>query len=98
MTPDHWLLIAVLAVSTIGLRLVGYVAGGAMMRRRFWRRVLDAFPGCLVVALVASALARGGPPEWGAALVALAVAAATRDILATMAAGMAVVVILGLAI
>ncbi|MGR3469298.1 MAG: AzlD domain-containing protein, partial [Shimia sp.] len=51
--------------------------------------------GCLVVALVASALARGGPPEWAAGAVALAVAVATRNILLTMGAGMAAVVSFG---
>ncbi|MGR3492837.1 MAG: AzlD domain-containing protein [Shimia sp.] len=95
MTAEHWMLIAALAASTIGLRLVGYVAGDAMQRNALARRVLRVFPGCLVVALVATSLARGGPPEWGAAAVALAVAMVTRNLILTMLAGMAAVVGIG---
>lgn len=95
MTAEHWWLIAALAASTIALRLVGYGAGEAMQRNPVTRRVLEVFPGCLVVALVASALARGGPPEWAAGAVALAVAVATRNILLTMGAGMAAAVSFG---
>ncbi|MEL6690948.1 MAG: AzlD domain-containing protein [Pseudomonadota bacterium] len=96
MTPEHWILIAVLSASTIGLRLVGYLAGSAMMARPFWRRVLDVFPGCLVTALVASALANGGPAHVIAALVALAAAIVTRNIIVTMLLGMGAFVLAGM--
>ena len=89
MSTDHWLLIAALSASTIGLRVVGYLAGSAMMARPFWRRVLDVFPGCLVPALVASALANGGPAHYAAAAIALGTAILTRNIIATMLLGMA---------
>ncbi|MEM8591551.1 MAG: AzlD domain-containing protein [Pseudomonadota bacterium] len=95
MTLDHWFLIATLAASTIALRALGYIAGSAMMESPFWRRVLDVFPGCLVTALVASALANGGTADFSAAAAALAVAAATRNIILTMLAGMAVFVATG---
>lgn len=65
------------------------------MARPFWRRVLDVFPGCLVTALVASALANGGAAHLVAALVALAVAAITRNIIVTMILGMAAFVLAG---
>ncbi|MEM1235823.1 MAG: AzlD domain-containing protein [Pseudomonadota bacterium] len=92
MTADHWLLIAVLCASTIGLRAVGYIAGAAMMERPLFRRILQVFPGCLVTALVASALANGTPAAYAAALASLATAIVTRNIVATMAAGMAIFV------
>ncbi|MEM6479051.1 MAG: AzlD domain-containing protein [Pseudomonadota bacterium] len=95
MSVDHWLLIALLAGSTVTLRLVGYLAGAAMMARPFWRRLLEVFPGCLMTALVASALADGGVAEIIAALAALVTAILTRQILATMGVGMAVFVIAG---
>ncbi|MEM6727030.1 MAG: AzlD domain-containing protein [Pseudomonadota bacterium] len=95
MTPDHWLLIAGLSASTIGLRLLGYFAGTAMLARPFWRRVLTVFPGCLITALVASALAEAAPPGWIAAAAALATAMLTRNILATMAVGMAAFAVAG---
>ncbi|MCH2076298.1 MAG: AzlD domain-containing protein [Rhodobacteraceae bacterium] len=98
MTPEHWILIAVLSASTIGLRLVGYLAGSAMMARPFWRRVFDVFPGCLVTALVASALANGGPGHVIAALVALAAAIVTRNIIVTMLLGMGAFVLAGMVI
>ncbi|MEM1101852.1 MAG: AzlD domain-containing protein [Pseudomonadota bacterium] len=91
MTVDHWLLIAALAASTIGLRVLGYLAGAALMERLAFRRLTEVFPGCLIVALVASALAEGGPPEFLAAAAALLTAIATRNIIATMLVGMATV-------
>ncbi|MEM9349972.1 MAG: AzlD domain-containing protein [Pseudomonadota bacterium] len=94
MTADHWILIAALSASTMSLRIVGYVAGTAMMKSPFWRRILDVFPGCLVTALVASGLARGTPEEWAAAGVALLIAAVTRNIILTMLGGMGAVVVL----
>lgn len=95
MTPDHWLLIALLAAPTIGLRVVGYMAGGAMMRRPIFKRILDVFPGCLITALVASSLAQGGPAHIGAAVVALTTAVLLKNIIGTMVAGMAAFAILG---
>ncbi|MEO0487744.1 MAG: AzlD domain-containing protein [Pseudomonadota bacterium] len=89
MTPDHWTLIALLSASTIALRVLGYVAGGAFMANPRLKRALDVFPGCLVTALVASALAQGGIPHYTAAGIALLTAISTRNIIATMAAGMA---------
>ena len=60
-----------------------------MMKSRFWARVLEVFPGCLVTALVASALAQGGPTDIIAAAVALATATLSRSIILTMLGGMA---------
>ncbi|MEM6275768.1 MAG: AzlD domain-containing protein [Pseudomonadota bacterium] len=88
MTEAHWLLIAVLAMSTLALRLVGYLFGTAMMRNALAVRALDAFPGCLMVALIAAALARGTTADWLAATVALAAAFLTRNIILTMLLGM----------
>ena len=89
MTTDHWLLIAVLCASTVALRAVGYIAGAAMMERPLFRRILKVFPGCLITALVASALANGTPAAFAAALASLATAIVSKNIIATMVVGMA---------
>ncbi|MEM1234175.1 MAG: AzlD domain-containing protein [Pseudomonadota bacterium] len=89
MTGAHWLLIAVLAATTLALRLSGYLFGTAMMQSPRAARALHAFPGCLIVALIAAALARGTGPDWIAAAVALTGALVTRNIIITMGLGMA---------
>ena len=96
MTPDQWLLVGTLAAGTFALRLCGYLVGDAIADRPRLRRVLDDLPGCLVVALVASSLATQGWTAWAAAGVALAVAIWTNAVLATMGAGLAVFVGLGM--
>jgi uncharacterized membrane protein len=50
---------------------------------------LNALPGCLLVSLVAVALLSGGPKEWAAAVIALAVAIVTKSLPLTMAVGIA---------
>ncbi|MEO0676913.1 MAG: AzlD domain-containing protein [Pseudomonadota bacterium] len=95
MTADHWLLIVTLSASTIGLRVLGYLAGSAMMESPFWRRILDIFPGCLVVALIAAALAESSTSHLLAAVASLIAAVLTNNILATMALGMLTFVAIG---
>ena len=44
-------------------------------------------PGCLIVSLVSVSVLSGGPREWGAGMVAAAVATVTKSLPVTMASG-----------
>ncbi|RAI02308.1 AzlD domain-containing protein [Acuticoccus sediminis] len=88
---DGWWLILGLAAGTFGLRLGGYVLGTRLPTGGTWARSFAALPGTLIAALVTVTLLKGGPTEWAAAAVALAVAVTTRSLPLTMAAGIVVV-------
>jgi uncharacterized membrane protein len=86
-----WPLIVALAVATFAIRLCGVLLGQRLPQSGAWARGLNALPGCLLVSLVSVALLSGGPREWGAAAVSIAVAIATRSLPLTMVAGIAAV-------
>ncbi|HET6183458.1 MAG TPA: AzlD domain-containing protein [Acetobacteraceae bacterium] len=87
-------MIAGLAAGTLAIRLSGVLVGQRLPRSGAWARALHALPGCLVVSLVAVSLMAGGPREWAAGAVAAAVAILTRNLPATMAAGIAAIWVL----
>uniref|UniRef100_A0A7D5KU33 AzlD domain-containing protein n=2 Tax=Natrinema halophilum TaxID=1699371 RepID=A0A7D5KU33_9EURY len=58
------------------------------------RDALDALPGGVLIAFLSVRLLNGGPPEWGAALVVVAIVRQTDSVLLAMASGVGVVVIL----
>lgn len=87
MTGSQWALIATLAMGTFAIRYTGLLAGDAIERRPALRKILQDLPGCLVVSLVASSLAGTEPVVWLAAAAALAVAAWTNHVIATMVVG-----------
>lgn len=58
------------------------------------REALDALPGGIVIAILAVRLAQGGPPEWLAGLVVVAVARRTDSILLAMAVGVGVLLVI----
>jgi uncharacterized membrane protein len=86
---DAWLLIVALAVATFAIRLSGILLGQRLPQSGLWARALNALPGCLLISLVSVALMSGGPKEWGAAAVSVAVAIITRSLPLTMVAGIA---------
>src|SRR5688572_1916953 len=88
---ESWLLIIALAVATFAIRLAGILLGQRLPTSGFLARALNALPGCLLVSLVSVALMSGGPREWAAAVVAIAVAILTRSLPLTMAAGIAAI-------
>jgi uncharacterized membrane protein len=88
---ENWITILVLAAGTFSIRLAGAVLGQAIPTRGAAARALNALPGCLIVALVASSLLSGGWREWSAGAVALAVAIVSRNLPLTMAAGIAAI-------
>jgi uncharacterized membrane protein len=86
---EPWLVIVGLAVATFAIRLSGILLGQRLPQGGAWAHALNALPGCLLVSLVAVALLSGGPKEWAAAVVALAVAIVTKSLPLTMAVGIA---------
>ena len=88
---DDGMVVAALAVGTFAIRLAGILVGRRIPENGAWARGLRALPGCLIVALVSVSLLSGGPREWGAGIVAAAVAVATRNLPLTMAGGIAAV-------
>lgn len=55
---------------------------------------LEAIPGAVLVSLIVPSVVSGGPAEWGAAIVVVALAYRTGSLLVSMVGGMAVVVAL----
>ena len=88
---ERWLLIGALAAGTFAIRFTGARLGAFIPREGPAARALAALPGCLIVALIATSMLTGGPPEWGAAALALAAAIVTRNVPATMVVGIAAV-------
>ncbi len=91
---SYLLLLCALAGGTFAIRLSGFWLGQRLPTAGGWARGLSALPGCLILALVAIQLVKGGPAEWGAALAALATALATRNLPLTMLAGILAVLAL----
>jgi uncharacterized membrane protein len=88
---ERWALVAALAAGTFAIRFAGARLGQAIPREGPAARALNALPGCLIVALVATSMLNGGWREWTAGAAALAVAVATRSLPLTMACGIAAV-------
>jgi uncharacterized membrane protein len=86
---DAWLLIVALAIATFAIRLSGILLGQRLPQSGLWARALNALPGCLLISLVSVALMSGGPKEWAAAAVSVAVAIVSRSLPLTMVAGIA---------
>lgn len=91
---SYTLVIAGLAAATITIRLGGYYLGAALPQSGPWARGLKALPGTLITALVTLQLLNGGPAEWIAGAVALAVAIVSRSLPLTMLAGIVAVYLL----
>lgn len=81
------LIIVTLAGATFAVRLFGVTAGQRLPRRGVLASALNALPGCLIVSLVSVMLLGGGPREWLAGLIALAVAIVARNLALTMVVG-----------
>lgn len=84
-----------------GMSVTTYVtkAGGFWLLDRIelsdsTREALDALPGGIIIAILSVRLLNGGPPEWGAGLVVVAVAHRTDSVLLAMVAGIGVLLVL----
>jgi len=85
--------IALMAVVTFATRAAGYVAVRAARPGPVVERFLRTAPKHLFVALVTPALVAGGAGEWLGAATAVAVMAASRNLLASITAATVVVAI-----
>lgn len=93
MTENGIVLVG-LALGTFAIRFGGYVLGTRLPVEGPWARALQALPGCLIAALLATMLVQVGPTEWGAAALALIAALITRSLPLTMLAGVGAVYLL----
>lgn len=91
---ELWTVILGLAAGTFAARLGGVLIGQRLPASGGWARALKALPGTLIIALVAVQLLNGGPNEWSAGAVAALTALATRNLILTMAVGIAAVYLL----
>ena len=88
---ETWWVVLTLAAGTFAIRLGGILLGNQIPAGGAWARALKALPGCLIVSLVSVSLLSGGAQEWGAGIVAAAVAVLTRNLPTTMASGIAAI-------
>ena len=80
-----------MALATYLCRAGGYAILRASRPPRFVQAMLNHLPGCIFVAFLAPALARGGPDIWVASLVTLAVQVAFRKLALAILAGVGAV-------
>lgn len=91
---------ATVAAVILAMGLVTYAtkAGGLWVLERIelgerWEAGLETLPGAIVLSVVGVELASGGPAEWGAGLVVVAVVRKTDSVLVGLAAGVGAVVL-----
>ena len=88
---DVLLAILGMALATYLCRAGGYAVLRATRPPRFVQAMLNHLPGCIFVAFLAPALARGGPDPWVAALVTLAVQVVFRKLALAILSGVGTV-------
>jgi len=91
MTLDSAAVLLALALVAFGLRAGGIVLGGLMPTAGKGGQFLRELPGTIMVSLIAPMIAFGGPAEWLATVISALTAWFTRNLLATMAAGLVAV-------
>lgn len=93
MSTETLLTILAMACVTFGIRAGGLLLAERLPTTGFVALWLKHIPGAVMAALVAPAIVNGGPDEWIAAAAATGTYALTRNILATIVAGVVVVVL-----
>jgi uncharacterized membrane protein len=88
----HLLLILGMSVVTYGTKIGGFWLLNRISIGEQGRAGLRALPGAILVSIVGVELLKGGPAEWAASVVVLAVAAKTDSIAASLAGGVVAVV------
>ncbi|MCG8494400.1 MAG: AzlD domain-containing protein [Sneathiellales bacterium] len=87
MTSAEWLLIILLAASTFSVRVIGLFAGQKITEYPHLKKALDALPGCLLVALIATSLSAASSFIWFASAIAVIVAILSNHVILTMILG-----------
>jgi uncharacterized membrane protein len=93
VSPTALAVVVGMSVSTYATKSVGFWVLDRLDPSETTREALDALPGGIVVAFLAVRLTEGGPPEWLAGLVVVAVAHRTDSVLLAMAAGIGVLLV-----
>ena len=96
MTNEIWITLLGLGLASFAIRLGGFLLAGRLPQTGRWARGMEALPGCLIMALVTLMMVRGSVVEWVAGVMALLVAAKTRNLLLCMLTGMIAVAVLRL--
>lgn len=90
MTTEEWGLLLALAVMAMAIRLSGLYAGRYLAKHRFSQSMVNAVPGCLLIALVVPDLISRGVGGWAAAGATLLLMMKTRNITIGMLGGVLV--------
>lgn len=90
-SPEALVAIFAMAVVTLLIKMSGLLLADRLPRTGFGAAWLEHIPPAVMAALVAPAVANGGPPEWVAALATAVAYIATRTLLVALAAGVATV-------
>jgi len=90
-SPEALYAIALMGLATFAIRVAGLLLADRLPRQGFIAAWLRYIPGAVLAALVAPAIATGGPAEIVAALATALVFIATRSLIAAMAAGVILV-------
>lgn len=90
VSPAALAVVVGMSVITYTTKAAGFWALDRLDPSETTREALDALPGGIVVAILAVRLIEGGPPEWFAGLVVVAVAHRTDSVLLAMVAGIGV--------
>ncbi len=93
MSPEALVTIVGMALVTFAIRAGGFLVAGRLPETGFVAAWLRHIPGAVLAALVAPAVAGGGPAEWTAAAAATLAYALSRNVFATILAGVVVVVL-----
>lgn len=91
MTTEIWLTILGLGAASYAIRLGGFFLALRLPQSGAWARGLEALPGCLIMALVALMMLKGGATELCAGLIVFLVAAKIRNLPISMLVGVSVV-------
>jgi uncharacterized membrane protein len=87
MPLDSALAILGMALITFAIRAGGFLIAGRLPETGFVAAWLRHIPAAVLIALIAPAVANGGPPEWLAAAVAVLAYVLSRNVFATILMG-----------
>lgn len=87
MPLDSLLTILGMALVTYAIRAGGFLIADRLPETGFVAAWLRHIPGAVLIALIAPATANGGPPEWLAAAAAVLAYVLSRNVFATILAG-----------
>jgi len=93
MPLDAFLTILGMALVTFAIRAGGFLVAGRLPETGFVAAWLRHIPGAVLIALIAPAIANGGPPEWLAAAVAVLAYVLSRNVFITILMGVVAVVV-----